>query len=63
MGTGLDVERRVVADGVDELSFASLPHLLELMYGGTTDAAQALGGPDGIRYTFTGFQPRLYTRS
>ena len=49
-----------VSDGVDGLSFASLPHLLELKYGGTTDAAAALGGPDGIRATFTGFQPGLY---
>jgi type I restriction enzyme R subunit len=51
-----------VADGVDELSFANLPHLLELKYGGTTDAAVALGGPDGIRRSFSDFQPKLYAR-
>jgi len=49
-----------ITDGVEELSFEKLPHLLELKYGGTTDAAAALGGPEGIRETFTGFQPSLY---
>ncbi|MEM9419074.1 MAG: DEAD/DEAH box helicase family protein [Planctomycetota bacterium] len=49
-----------VADGVEELSFKKLPHLLELKYGGTADAANALGGVPAIRETFSGFQPSLY---
>ena len=49
-----------VADGVEELGFEKLPHLLELKYGGTADAAARLGGAQGIRTTFTGFQPTLY---
>lgn len=49
-----------VDDGVDELSLEKLPHLLELKYGGTADAAGMLGPAQSIRRTFTGFQPSLY---
>ena len=49
-----------VEDGVDELSLDKLPHLLELKYGGTAEAASQLGGPAVIRETFAGFQPALY---
>lgn len=49
-----------VEQGVDELSLEKLPHLLELKYGGTADAAQVLGPVRSIRETFTGFQPTLY---
>ena len=49
-----------IDDGIDELSLEKLPHLLELKYGGTADAAASLGGPKSIRETFTGFQPKLY---
>lgn len=49
-----------VEDGVDELSLEKLPHLLELKYGGTADAAAVLGPVRSIRETFTSFQPTLY---
>lgn len=52
-----------VTDGVEELGFEKLPHLLDLKYGGTADAARVLGGPQGIRQAFTAFQPTLYAAS
>ncbi len=52
-----------VAAGVEELSLDKLPHLLELKYGSTRDAAavfESSGGVGQIGKTFRGFQPRLY---
>lgn len=49
-----------VEDGVDELSLEKLPHLLELKYGSTADAAAVLGSVPAIRETFVNFQPQLY---
>ena len=50
-----------VTEGVEELSPAKLPQLLELKYGGLNDALAEMGiGPDDVRDAFCNFQKFLY---
>jgi type I restriction enzyme, R subunit len=49
-----------VKEGVGELDQSKLTPLLELKYGGVSDAASKLGGIAKIRDTFIGFQKYLY---
>jgi type I restriction enzyme, R subunit len=51
-----------VKEGVQELDDAKLPHLLQLKYGGMSDAAEKLGSVAEIREAFVGFQLHLYSR-
>ena len=49
-----------IQEGVGELGEEKLPSLLELKYGGTSDAVDILGDVIRIRETFVGFQQYLY---
>ncbi|MCL4855357.1 MAG: DEAD/DEAH box helicase family protein, partial [Bryobacteraceae bacterium] len=51
-----------VSQGVDELDEQKLVPLLLLKYKALPDAAAELGGTEGIRHSFLGFQQYLYDR-
>jgi type I restriction enzyme R subunit len=51
---------KYIDSGVGELDQSKLPELIQLKYGSISDATEVLGGVDGIRSLFIGFQKHLY---
>ena len=53
-----------VTEGVEELDPQKLPELLQLKYGGVSDALRAIGvNAESVRVAFSDFQKFLYEES
>lgn len=49
-----------IHSGIDELETSKLPDLLKLKFGSVPQGITALGGIDGAKVTFYGFQEKMY---